>query len=112
LHKKQADFAKGKGGADALPFDQELYAFVTPFVPSYANNKGPLKKTVDYTHEREWRVPSDFAFALADVEFVVLSTYEDVAKFPKTLKDGIGRDRFLMMDVYEEIQRLWPVGGG
>ena len=64
---------------------------------------------VDYSHEREWRVPHDFTFELDQVEFVVLKTYEDMAQFPKHLKDSIGRENFLLMDVYKTIEPLWPV---
>ena len=63
----------------------------------------------DWTHEREWRVPHDFTFEHSQVEFVIVDTYEDVARFPKELKDAIGRDRFLIMDVYRQVERLWPV---
>ena len=95
-------------------WDPHLQTFVTPFWPEYRPPK--LKtdeylsgKTVDYSHEREWRVPHDFTFELSQVEFVVLKSYEDMAQFPKELKDAIGREKFLMMDVYETIERLWPV---
>jgi hypothetical protein len=32
-----------------------------------------------------------------------------MAKFPKELKDAIGRDKFLLMDNYKMIEKLWPV---
>lgn len=95
-------------------WDDHLFTFVTPFWPDYRPQK--LKdpdylsgKSVDYSHEREWRVPHDFSFELNQVEFVILPTYEDMAKFPQDLKDGIGRDKFLLMDVYRTVERLWPV---
>ncbi len=88
--------------------------FVTPFSPAYRPSKLKAKKyldgkTVDFSHEREWRVPHDFTFKLSQVAFVILNTYEDMAKFPKPLKDKIGRDKFLIMDVYRTIENLWPV---
>lgn len=91
-----------------------MKAFATPFAPAYR----PVSlrddaflggKTVDFSHEREWRVPHDFTFTLAEVAFVVVDTYEDVARVPKPLKDAIGRKKFLIMDVYREIESLWPV---
>jgi len=95
-------------------WDQHLRTFATPFWPHYrppalrgAEHLGG--KTVDYSHEREWRVPHDFSFTLDSVQFVVVDSYEDVAKFPTPLKDAIGRDRFLIMDVYRQIERFWPV---
>jgi hypothetical protein len=91
----------------ALPFPQEFYAFVTPFVPSYAPDKKGMK-IVDYTHEREWRVPGDFQFTYDEVECVVVNTYDDEARFPRPLKDAIGRERFLIMDNYRQIHTMWP----
>lgn len=95
-------------------WDTHLKPFVTPFWPEYRPPR--LKstdyldgKTVDYSHEREWRIPHDFTFKLSQVEFVILKSYDDMAKFPKELKDGIGREKFLLVDVYRTIERLWPV---
>jgi hypothetical protein len=65
-------------------------------------------KTVDYTHEREWRVPHDFTFDYNQVEFVILDTYNDMAQFPQEMKDAVGRDKFLLMQNYRTIERLWP----
>ena len=94
-------------------WDDHVMTFATPFWPPYRPKtlRGPEHlggKTVDYSHEREWRVPHDFRFNHQDIEFVVLSTYEDLAKFPKALKDAIGRDRFILAEVYRNIERLWP----
>lgn len=93
---------------------EELHPFATPFWPSYRpenlKNNGILKnKDIDYSHEREWRVPSDLEFTLDDVKFVVVKSYEDMAKFPKILKDEIGRSKFLIMDNYREVVKLWPL---
>jgi len=93
-------------------WDDEIHAFLTPFSPEYRPKRlrGPDNlSTVDYTHEREWRVPFDFEFKLSDVAFVIVKSYEDVAKFPKRLKDEIGREKFLIMDIYKQIEKLWPV---
>jgi hypothetical protein len=92
-------------------WDDHLHAFVTPFNPYYrpANKKDLLGgKTVDYTHEREWRVPHDFTFDYNQVEFVILDTYNDMAQFPQEMKDAVGRDKFLLMQNYRTIERLWP----
>ena len=88
-------------------------AFTTPFWPEYTPTAIKSNfldgKTINYAHEREWRVPHDFTFEYGQVAFVVVATYDDVAKFPKQLKDAIGRNKFLMMDVYRQIEELWPV---
>lgn len=91
---------------------EHLKAFVTPFWPAYRpktiNNKKTFT-TCDYTHEREWRVPHDLLFEYRHLEFIVLDKYEDMAKFPKELKDAIGREKFLLMDNYRMVETLWPV---
>ena len=101
-------------GEDKLPFDPKLYAFVTPFMPAYApadyKEKFWKKQNyVDFSHEREWRVPHNLDFELSDVAFVIVASYEDMARAPKPLKDAIGRDNWLIMDNYAKIESLWPV---
>lgn len=91
---------------------EHLKAFVTPFWPIYRPKSINSKKefpTCDYTHEREWRIPHNFHFEYDHIEFIVLDNYKDMAKFPKDLKDNIGRDKFLLMDNYKMVEKLWPV---
>lgn len=117
------EFIFNKGGAPAFyvrpdlfekqQWNNEVLTFTTPFWPPYRNaalrTNGKLgNKNVDYSHEREWRVPEDMDFAYTDIAFVVLNTYEDMASFPKPLKDAIGRDKFLLMQNYKNIENLWP----
>lgn len=94
-------------------WDPDVMTFTTPFWPAYRGSK--LKsdehlggKTIDFSFEREWRVPHDFMFEPSKVEFVILNTYEDMAKFPKELKDAIGREKFILMEMYRKIEELWP----
>lgn len=94
-------------------FDEQTMPLITPFSPSY---RPPYMKKAkydkgdcDYSHEREWRVPHDLNFKYSQVQFVILDTYEDMAKFPAKLKDAIGVDKFLLMDNYRTIERLWPI---
>jgi len=113
LFEKQRDFVAALS-AGSPGFCPHLYSFVTPFSPPYSpadyrEHHWKGKADCDYTHEREWRVPHDFTFDYGQVQFVVVRSYEDVAAFPKALKDEIGRQRFLIMDVYEQIEKLWPV---
>jgi hypothetical protein len=114
LVDKQYSYYEAAGGAGKRGFHPDVWSFATPFVPPYApaalvNDHWRFKKKVDYSHEREWRVPHDFTFEYSQIEFVVVATYEDVAKFPASLKDEIGRERFLMMDVYQQISERWPI---
>ena len=115
-------FAAGGGPAyyvraghwEKQTWNSHLKTFVTPFWPTYRatslqDPKYLKGQTCDYSHEREWRVPHDLTFEYNQIEFVVVATYEDMAQFPQLLKDAIGRDKFLIMDVYRNIERLWPV---
>lgn len=94
-------------------FNSQLLPFITPFSPIYRPTHMKTAKydigDCDYTHEREWRVPHDFPFEYKDIQFVILDSYLDMAKFPKQLKDAIGREKFILMDNYKMIEELWPV---
>ena len=90
-------------------FHQYVWSLITPFSPPYRPSHLKIGKTCDFTHEREWRVPHDFPFEYKDIEFVILNNYQDMAEFPKELKDAIGREKFILMDNYRLIERLWPV---
>lgn len=95
-------------------WDQNLKTFVTPFWPAYRpphlrTDEHLGGSTVDYSHEREWRVPHDFIFQYSQIEFVIVASYEDMAQFPQELKDEIGREKFLIMEIYKNIEGLWPV---
>lgn len=115
LFLQQHEHHEAAGGPPDSGFAAAIWAFVTPFVPVYAppsyrssywDGKPPV---LDFTPEREWRVPGNFTFEYTDIEFVVVEKYEQMARLPKYLKDGIGREKFLMMDVYREIHRRWPI---
>ena len=61
-------------------WDDHVKTFVTPFWPDYRPDS--LKtdefldgKTVDYSHEREWRLPHKLTFQLEKLAFVVLKNY-------------------------------------
>lgn len=104
---------RSKYNEDWKGFHPELYSFITPFCPSYLpksyRDKHWDKSRIDYTHEREWRVPHDFKFERNDVQFVVVPDYEAVATFPKELKEAIGRENFIIIEVYSQIEKLRPV---
>ncbi|MDE3178839.1 MAG: terminase [Acidobacteriota bacterium] len=97
------------------PFDDRLWSFVTPFAPDYAPKAKKdlpcwqkFKDSLDFSHEREWRVPHNLTFHCSDVAFVIVNSYEDLARMPKPIKDGLGRQKFLIMDIYRQIEKLWP----
>lgn len=93
--------------------DKMKDAFATPFWPAYTppalkKKFKPNDKIVDFSHEREWRIPHDFAFEHDQIAFIVVNSYHDMAVFPKDLKDSIGREKFILMDNYKIIEELWP----
>ncbi len=101
------------GASPDRPFDPRVWAFVTPFAPSYAPAKYMQqfwagRAVADFTHEREWRVPHDFTFAYTRVAFVIVENYIVMARVPKNLKDAIGRRKFLIMDNYRQVENFWP----
>ena len=95
-------------------WNDHIMTFITLFSPKYRpktdkyRTKKMWDKDIDYTHEREWRVPHNFKFKLDQVQFIVLPDYSEMARFPQHLKDGIGREKFILFDVYQHIETLWP----
>lgn len=104
LWKKQL---KNKG------FHPELFPFLTPFRPNYASKQHQAdywdgKKSIDYSHEREWRAIADVQFEFGDVQFVVVREVGDIDDLPQDAVKAIGKDRFIAMDVYRKVEQLWP----
>ena len=95
----------------ASRFDKHVWPFVTPFSPVYRpkHMKAQYFPTVDFSHEREWRVPHDFRFNIEDIEFVIIKATEDLNVFPRDLISKIGVEKFIIMENYRFIETLWPV---
>lgn len=90
---------------------EEVKPFLTPFQPEYS--KDPMAhniKRVDYSHEREWRVPMDFDFEYKDVAFIIVKSLNDL-KLPKLspLVKQIGESKFIVMDNYKKVEQIWPI---
>lgn len=94
--------------ANAPGIHPDVYPFLTPFRPKYDPGLGDQADTRDWTHEREWRVASDFQFDYDDVQFVVVETHEEFSKLPQQVRDGIGADKFIIMSVVRHIAKTWP----
>lgn len=115
------DFVFSKGGGpvfyvradmfNAQHWENDFLPFVTPIWPEYAPLKRDFNngKPLDFSHEREWRTPNDLEFEYSDIAFVVLPNYAEMAKFPQNFKDAIGREKFILMDNYKQIETFWPV---
>jgi hypothetical protein len=99
---------------DTSGFDDALWPFITPFVPEYASQEHRAefwdsRPTVDYTREREWRVPHNLAFGLGDVEFVIVASENDSQEVVNAT-GGLLAGKVLLMDNYSRVTSVWPLG--
>jgi hypothetical protein len=90
----------------------QLEPFITDFNPEYGpedlKNRWAPKKSVDFSHEREWRVPGDFRFTRADIAFIIVDVPLDVTAL------NLSRDleaKTLIMSNYRKVKELWPDAG-
>lgn len=88
--------------------------FYTPYErePGWTRLDGQEVEThIDYSHEREWRVPENLLFNSEDIRFLIVDRVDDVVwlqgRIPAAMK-AIGTDKVLVMDVYRKIEQLWP----
>lgn len=93
-------------------FHSHVYAFITPFCPEYASDGEKQRHSdyvgMDFSYEREWRVPHDFKFDYRRVAFVVVKSQDDVERLLAETELAIDRNKFLVMDMYRRIEELWP----
>lgn len=40
---------------------------------------------------------------------MIVPDYWTMARFPQALQDGIGREKFILMDLHQKIEDFWPV---
>lgn len=126
--KKEFLFANGDGPAIYLspelmklqdehvgegnkPFHSQLYAFITPFRPAYAPSDYKAehyggKNKLDYSHEREWRVPHNLPFSYQDVQFVIVDLHEDIEAAPEELRKAVALDNWIVMSNYRKIEEI------
>lgn len=113
LYMRANIFEKYRKHEEHRAEEKEMWTFVTPFSPEYGNEytRRLLKKVVDYTHEREWRVPEDLKFEYTDVEFIIVKTLDDFYSFPVELKKTLktANVKVIVMDNYKLVETLWPV---
>jgi hypothetical protein len=97
----------------AHEFVNEIFPFITPFAPPYApaphlEEFWKDKPPIDYTYEREWRLPSDMQFAFDDIAFIFLDTHADVAAMPDAVRAALPADKWIIVSNYRKIEELWP----
>jgi hypothetical protein len=99
--------------AQKKSFAREVFPFVTPFVPLYASAEHREKYwkdkrfPMDYTYEREWRLPAELQFTLDEIAFVVVSTHTDIAAMPREAQ-ALPPDKWIIVSNYRKIEELWP----
>jgi hypothetical protein len=95
-------------------FHPHFHSFVTPFWPKYASKKHRDKyygkfnaNGIDFSYEREWRLPHELTFKINKVKIVILKSHNDLASFPSWLLDQL-KGKIVIMDVYDCIEKFWP----
>lgn len=92
-----------QNGATEIP--AEIRPLISPFDPDAVLKEG---RPIDWIHEREWRLPCDLKFVDAEVEYVIVDTVADVQALTSTFgTDRIPRSKFIVMEVYRNIQSAW-----
>jgi hypothetical protein len=93
-------------------FHDNVWPFITPFVPEYASEEHVAeyweRQRIDYTHEREWRVPGDLPFEYGDIEFVIVASGDDGMEVAQLAAGEALHGKILLMDNYSRITALWP----
>jgi hypothetical protein len=94
-------------------FHDTVWPFITPFVPEYASDEHVEeyweRPRVDYTPEREWRVPGDLTFEYGDVAFIVVENNRDGDAVAAIPPGNAFQGKILLTDNYSRITRLWPM---
>jgi hypothetical protein len=64
-----------------FPFAEAVRDFLTPFSmkPFILADGTPYPSAIDFTHEREWRVPGGLSFGYDDVRFVIVEDADNLA---------------------------------
>lgn len=115
VFKKHLIFSNGGGPAlyvrgdcvnelgEGLP--KSIEPFVAPFDPEQVMKKGV---TLDWLHEREWRLPLALKFEYADLEYVLVETIEDATWVVHQIgADRLPEDKLIPMEVYRNIRVAW-----
>lgn len=93
-------------------WNEDVHIFTSPFLPEYSNEKmrsTPNARRVDYTHEREWRIPNELQFEYSDIEFIILKSHKDLPFIPSTIRTLIGERKFIFMENYQMVEKIWPL---
>lgn len=94
---------------DIIP--PKIKTFISPFSPTYRNKyqKNFFKPNVDYSFEREWRIPKDLSFEYSDVEFVIIDTFSDLQDINSILHNNIPINKYIVLENYLRVGKIWPI---
>jgi hypothetical protein len=115
VFSKRLIFDKGGGPAlyvrgdllkelgETVPLNIE--PFIEPFDPKAVLKQGV---PIDYLHEREWRLTSQFTFEYSDLEYVLVESIEEANSVVHKIGSHRLPDRKLIpLNTYEEIRKGW-----
>jgi hypothetical protein len=90
-------------GAGNIPPDLE--PFIEPFDPKAVLRRGV---TIDYLHEREWRLPSQLSFEYSDLEYVLVKSIEEATSVVHRIgAANLPEKKLIPLNTYEEIRKAW-----
>lgn len=90
---------------DAKSIPCDLEPFIAPFDPGGILKPGVV---IDFLHEREWRLPSQFAFDYSDIEYVLVESIEDVTSIVHKIgSQRLPEKKLIPLNAYEEIRKAW-----
>lgn len=87
----------------AIPPDLE--PFIAPFDPEAVLKRGVK---IDYLHEREWRLPSQFTFEYNDLEYVLVESIDEASSVVHQIgAERLPERKLIPLNTYEEIRKGW-----
>jgi len=114
---KRLIFDKGGGPALYVRGDQlkklieakdippDLEPFIQPFDPKAVLKPGVK---IDYLHEREWRLPSQFTFEYSALEYVLVESIEEATSVVHQIgSQRLPEKKLIPLNTYEEIRKAW-----
>lgn len=85
-----------------LDSEPTCYSKPEPYLRQWA------KTPIDFTYEREWRLPASMDFELTDIAFVFVPTHTHIAAMPPRAVAALGVDKWITVSSYHKIEELWP----
>lgn len=89
--------------ANAIP--TQIEPFIEPFDPTAIL----IPHTpIDFVHEREWRLPSQFTFSYEQLEYVLVDSIEEATSVVHKIgSERLPESKLIPLKTYEEIRKAW-----